>query len=204
MTTNQYIQVDSSVLNTTEHCTGHIYLYTKYNGINHFIIGHNKEHNNGASLGGFKKLFNHLKIQETLLETICREFSEETLDCLFSKDKTNDLINYLTKGIFTTRKSEKGQHYVVFCDATNMVFDMEKINIEFKQKLNDPNLTPDQQENDYLTMVSFDNIKTALHNNESNKSSDNIIVKDHANVDIKIRNVCIPAFKWILTSKSEI
>lgn len=186
MDTIQYTKVNSSILNTKEQCTGHVYLFTKYNSTICVIVGHHAIHNNAASLGGFKK------DDETLLENICREFSEETLDCLMNKD---ELVHRLYNSPFITRKSVKGQHYTAFTDVRDIVFDMNRINSELTEKLKNPDLAPDQREHDYLTLIPLDNIKKAL---TSNNTNDNIIVKDYMGLDIKIRDINVPAYRWAL------
>src|SRR5437763_681911 len=106
--TVQYTKVIPLILPTSDHCTGHVYLITKHNDMLCVIVGHNTLHNNAASLGGFKKG------SETLLETIYREFSEETLDCLMP---TVDLGRRLEHSTIITRRSDKGQHYTAFIDV---------------------------------------------------------------------------------------
>lgn len=190
----QYTVVDNAVLDTTDHHTGHAYLFTAYNGTAHVILGHNKKHNNCASFGGFANP------NETLQETICREFSEETLDCVMP---ISDLINCLSNGIIITRTSSRGKHFTIFCNPEK-TFDFSKINNDFQDASQNPNLTPDQKENDYLTMVPVTAIATMLSQYEVLGSTDfsNFIVKDHMNTDVKIRDINVSAYKWIIMQEA--
>jgi hypothetical protein len=195
-----YTVADDSVLDGTDHCTGHVYLFTIYNEMIHVILGHNKKHNNCASFGGFANP------NETLRETICREFSEETLDCVMS---TSDLITCLSNCMIITRTSSKGKHFTIFCNS-GKIFDFSKISSDFVNALQNPNLTQDQQENDYLTMVPLVNIINAFNLNDVSVISggfqtatdfSNFIVKDYKNNDVKIRDINVPAYKWIIMEK---
>ena len=72
ISTIQYTFVPISVLDTKGHRTGHVHLYLMKNGRRYAILGHNKEHDNIASLGGFSN------DGETLSETILRVYGRIT------------------------------------------------------------------------------------------------------------------------------
>lgn len=182
----QYTKVDTSILNTKDHCTGHVYLMSKYNNCYYVVMGHNKLRNYCTSFGGFKN-----SSSETLMDTICREFSEETLNCLINN---HDLKKYLSKSTIITRKSPKGQHYISFSIIPNAIFDIKKIDTNFKQLLKNPNLTTDEQENDYLTLIPLVNIQNALM---KKININDFIVKDYLNHDVKIRDISVTVFEWI-------
>ena len=179
--------VSDILLKTRDHCTGHVYLL---NINRNLILGHNEKHDNVCSFGGFRNS------GETLMETITREFREETLDCVLPYDVLEKML--LEKSVIITRTSIKGQHYTVFCNADDHDFDLEKINHKFKNALTDPDLTPDQMENDQIVMVNLDVVADAIRQNES--STKIIVVPDITNSDCKIRDINVPAYKWFIES----
>ena len=173
---------------TRNHCTGHVYLLD----INSYmILGHNLNHDNVCSFGGFSNP------EETLMETIIREFREETLDCVLPHNVLEKLL--LEKSVIITRRSVKGQHYTVFCNAKDHYFDPEKINREFKNALTDAFLTIDQKENDRIVMVKLDVIADVIQTNE-NTSTKIIVVPDITNSDCNIRDINVPAYQWFIRS----
>ena len=179
-----YTIVDPSVLNTKSHITGHVYLITN----DCVILGHNEKHNNVASFGGFNEE------GETLLETLQREFQEESLYCLFDN---NTLEKYLRNAKVITRLSPKGRHYTFFAWINDITFDIKEININFKKALANPNLTDSQKENNYLVMVKLTDIQKVI----TNGSTDDIIVKNHFGDDeLRIRNINIPAYNFFFAN----
>lgn len=178
------------LLNTHDHCTGHVYLIDSSKNI---LLGHNEKHDNVCSFGGFSNP------GETLMETIIREFSEETLDCVLTSDSLKSYI--LSSSVVITRRSIKGQHYTVFCEVENRNFDLLKINNELKKARTNPSLTPDQLENDRIVMVNLSTIANAI-NFEDNKLK-NITIFDSTNEKVNIRDINIPAYKWFIQSLND-
>jgi hypothetical protein len=180
-TTIETEHIPAILINTYDHCTGHVYLIFK-NDQNKYeiILGHNEIHDNLASFGGFKNS------GESLLQTICREYAEESLECIFPED---DLVNHLMhNSVMITRKSDKGQHYTIFCNVTGLKLDRKSIQVQFKNKRTNPDLTKDQKENDNIVFVSLDNIQ---------QSVDGSVIDCDGNIQ-KIRNINMPAYNWFL------
>jgi len=177
------------VLSTTNHRTGHVHLYITREGRRYAILGHNREHDNLAVLGGFSNA------GETLLETIQREFMEESLGCIFD---TGTIKGYLESGTVYTRTSSMGQHYTVVCDIGECLIDIDEVNAKFRHALKDPNLTADQRENDFLVMVPLDEIGSAIEGNDSD-----VLVQvnlDGKDMNLRIRNINIPGYKFVLSN----
>lgn len=173
----------ATTLNTTGHSTGHVYLiYKNKDESYNIILGHNEKYDNLASFGGFSEE------GETLLQTICREFDEEALGCIFSEETLISLLQ--NHSVMITRKSVKGQHYTVFCNATGLEFDESKINGDFLIRRQNPELTVCQKENDYIVVVSLAEI-------EQNLMIDNkdVVMDSNGKVQ-RIRDINIPAYKW--------
>lgn len=189
MTEISYTQLTCNyeLLTTTRnHITGHVYLIFRDDQGNYqVILGHNEKHDNVASFGGFSEE------GENLLQTICREYSEETLDCILSLD---DLISALaTKSVVITRKSPKGHHFTVFCNVTGLSFNLKTIQSNFKEKLNQPDIKSCQQENDNIVVVNLKDIENAIREN-------NYVVKDFDFHNQKIRDINVPAYKWFVNA----
>lgn len=176
----------AKILNSTGHCTGHVYLIfkdeNKHDSTHNIILGHNEKHDNLASFGGFSEE------GETLLQTICREFAEEALGCIFTEETLIDLVhNY---SVMITRKSVKGQHYTVFCNVSGLEFNESVINDHFLLERQNPYLTECQKENDYLVVVPLVEIEQKLMIDNSN------LVTDSNGKLQKIRDINVPAYKW--------
>ena len=89
-----------------------------------------------------------------------------------------------------TRKSVKGQHYTVFCNATGMEFDKLKTQAKFIVQRQQPNLTTCQKENDHIVVISLQNIKQAIITNTNS-------VMDLDRQIQRVRDVNIPAYRWL-------
>ncbi|QKF93481.1 NUDIX domain-containing protein [Fadolivirus algeromassiliense] len=172
--------VDTSVLDITTHITGHVFIITKNKNI---ILGHNKIFDYIASFGGYKD------DNETLLETILREWTEETHESIMDK-KT--LFTYLKNAKCIMNQTEKGVHYTFFCEIDDIEFDMDMINNKLNKALCIPNLKEDQLENDYITLVSLDDIKFALLKGDYK-------IKNHLGKYETIRNSNILYYKIYLS-----
>ena len=177
-----YIQIPNNEIskvltNTFDHYSGHVIICCEYQEELHIILGHNKEYNNVATFGGLSDN------NENLLSTIIREYSEESLDCVLSKDEIiNKLL--LTPIALIKRTSSKGTHYHIFITVCG---NFNKMREQFKQKLINENLTKDQLENDNLVLVPFANIVKI--NNDTN-------IKDFENNNVILRLVILDAFIW--------
>jgi len=169
--------------NTFDHCTGHVYLLFKKNGEYYVIVGHNKDHDNIASFGGF------VAPGESLKTTILREYEEETLNCLFPTKQIERML--LDCNMIITRKSAKGQHYTAFCDIGSTNVDIEEIEQKFAVALTDPNLTADQKENDKLVVIALRDIMEKIDEVSP-------IVKDSNGIDRKIRDINMPAYRYLI------
>lgn len=178
-----YTLVDVSVLNTTSHITGHVYLIT--NG--YVILGHNRHHNHIDSFGGYSEE------GETLLETVKREFQEESLECIFNNET---LEKYLWKSQIIMRKSDKGEHYSIFAKIDDISFDINSINISFKQAFTNPNLTEFQKEHDYIVMVLLSDIHSGIIDNHTD-----VFVKDPFGDEyFKIRPINIVSYIFLFAN----
>jgi ADP-ribose pyrophosphatase YjhB (NUDIX family) len=186
-----YTEIDKikilDTLSGTEHCTGHVYLILKHCGEPHVLLGHNAEHNNICSFGGFSDN------GESLLNTILREHQEETLGCACSQEKLAVLLSYKSRMI--TRKSPKGQHYTAFTEVPEDFsdIDIDDSNMKLTEKLKNPDLTECEKENDYLVLVPLNTIRAAL---ENHKPGQKLLVKDTKGVENEIRDINIPAYRW--------
>lgn len=180
---------------TIDFFSGHIYLIT--NG--YVIVGHNRKHDNIAALGGLGDP------NETLLMAILREYLEESLGCLFSKDALNklgfdteiDFIKHvlLNCNMLITRKSSKGHHYSAFCDISHIPFDIKEVEQRFIIASANPDLKDAQKENDMIVMVALDDIKETLQNGRWN-------VKDSNGIERTIRDVNGPPYDYLLKNVS--
>jgi inhibitor of KinA sporulation pathway (predicted exonuclease) len=182
--------ISETLLNTTTHCTGHVYQIFKVQDKPFVLLGHNEKHNNIASFGGFKEK----DVPETLLGTIIREHREETLGCVLSDEELSKLL--LTESKLITRSSVKGQHYTTFIEVSSDI-NLDEANRKFKERLNNPELTEDERENDYLVLVSLDTIRDAVVTNPV--TGPIVLVKDINGVQNEIRDINVPAYKWLLS-----
>lgn len=172
----EYIIVNNNIIDTTTHITGHVFIITKHNEV---ILGHNKYFDYIASFGGYK---DH---NETLLDTILREWNEETHECIINSEQ---LVKYINKSKIIMNHTEKGDHYTCFCKIDDMEFDINIINKYFTQAISQPILKEDQLENDYMVMISLDDIMMSL-----SKGDDK--VKNHFGKYEKIRKTNISYYK---------
>lgn len=183
----QYTRINTKdipdVLNKKDqHCTGHVYLMNSDYDI---LLGHNKKYKNVCSFGGFASP------GESLADTVLREFQEETLGTVMNSEALSELI--LTKSIMITRTSPKGRHYTLFCNSNAFDFDLDLINATFALKLTDPNLTADQLENDYVTIVNLKSVSAVIEQNKLDTTDINGFV-------VHLREINIPAYKWLISA----
>lgn len=177
----QYTEVNQDALNINHHVTGHVYLFANIDGKVCVLLGHNKDHDNVASFGGFSDG------NETVRETILREFQEETLGALMSLEL---LSSFLDKGRIITRQSQKGHHFTVFCQIGP--FKMDGVNEKFKIALQNPDLKEDERENDYLVALGLEKIQEAVKNSPNEKE---------VYVDgFHIRDINVPVYRWIFSN----
>jgi hypothetical protein len=88
-----------------------------------------------------------------------------------------------------TRKSIKGHHFTAFCKAGSI--DIKEIEQKFALALTNPNLTPDQKENDTIVIIALDEII-------EKQAEAAPIVKDSNGIDRKIRDINMPAYRYLI------
>jgi len=176
-----YTIVDPCVLDLTTHSTGHVYIITKNRNV---ILGHDKKYDHIGSFGGFGDP------DETLLQTILREWDEESHGSIMDKET---LVKYLKTGKIIMHSSPKGQHYTFFCKIDDLEFDIKDINTKFADSISKPDLKEDQLEHDYIVMVSLDDIKEAL------AKGDDKIKNSFGKVE-KIRNINISCYNFFFAN----
>lgn len=170
---------------TQNHCSGHIRLFFKQDD-KHLItiLGHNEKYDNVTSFGGFADP------NETLLDTLLREYMEESLGAVTTEQMMKDLL--LKECTIIHRKSNKGDHYTVFCIIDNISFDIKTIRTKFKHERSKPNLNSGQKENDDIVFVGLDTITNAFGEN----LSADVIVENTERNKVTIRGINMPAYKW--------
>lgn len=164
---------------TKSHDTGHVFLFDKNNNL---VLG--SSNNNISSFGGYKDA------NEVLIDTIVREYREETLDCVYDYKLLQKQI--LSKSIVIIRKSFKGSHYTVFCKIDNHEFNSKQINKCFKLKLC-PELPDEYKEHDRISVVNLNTIIDAIRQNT-------YIVTDTDNKFYTIRSTNILEYQWLISS----
>lgn len=189
-----YTKIDKSEISnvltkTNDHHTGHVYLLDSNRNL---ILGHNKKYDNVCSFGGFSE------VGETLLDTIIREFKEESLECVFPAGDLKKLL--LEDSIIITRNRDGKQFYTAFCNVKNYKFNLEEINKNFTQALTNPDLKAGQKENDRIVIVNLDTIANAIKLNPGAKQ---IVVPDITNNNCNIRDINIPAYQWFIQSLAD-
>ena len=188
-------QIRKTLETTFDHCSGHVYPLLKLDDQLCVLVGHNAKYGNVASFGGFSEQYEGSQDKESLLETILREYEEESLECVTDRETLKNKI--FEKSALITRKSPKGCHYTIFCFFDNLNIDPSIINQKFKEKRNDPNLTltKGQLENDYVVCIPLNNIK------EQDKGLMNdLTTSDFNDNEITIRSINMPAYRWLLSS----
>lgn len=185
---------------TVDHCSGHVYPLITMEGQLCVILGHNAKYGNVASFGGFSEQHeNKSANKESLLETILREYAEESLGCITTKDEMREKL--FNSCALITRRSPKGQHYTAFCNVDDLGFDYQKANDKFKQIRSDPNsnLTEGEKENDYIVCVPLDGIKkNDIKCDEA--PHENVVTKDYTGQEVTIRGINMPAYRWLFSS----
>lgn len=190
MSNIHYTQIAESNTNNIlcsakNHCSGHIRLFFEQNGLFYTILGHNEKYDNVTSFGGFADP------GETLLDTLLREYMEESLGSITTETTMRNLL--LDKCTLIHRRSVKGDHYTVFC-MLNYVPDIKTIRENFKTARSGPNLNSGQKENDDIVFVSLDVIVSAFSEN----IEIDVCVKNSENNLVKIRGINMPAYKWFV------
>ena len=183
-----------NVLRTTfDHCSGHVYPLVKRDTKFFVVLGHNSKFKNVASFGGFSEQYEGSDTKESLLETITREYKEESLGCITDKKTMKQKL--LETNALVTRQSQKGHHYTAFCFLEN--FDFNDACSKFNQIRKDPNsnLMIGQLENDYLVLVPLENIKKDVVDNPPN-----LTTSDHLGNQVTVRDINVPVYKWLFSS----
>lgn len=203
--------IETALMTIDKHFTGHVYMLQKRciqenedddeeeENKWEVILGHNANHDNIASFGGFSNP------GESLFNTINREFEEETLGVICD---SNQLLTLLRQhSVMITRTSRKGQHYTLFCDATSLSIDNKKIESDFEEtrRTNKDTLTKDQLENDKICIVSLGDIKYTIMSSLANEK-DAIVIDQNKKPQL-IRDINLAAYKWLfddyLTTQKE-
>lgn len=180
----KYEEVTPAALNLTNHITGHVYLFVKIGEKDFVILGHNEDHDNVASFGGF---IERGEPKETVRQTILREFQEETLGVLMNSEV---LSSFLQQGRIITRQSPKGHHFTVFCQIGN--FNIDGMNNRFVTIRQNQKLTEAERENDYLVALEVEKIKEAIERAPNDKE---------VYVDgIHLRDINVAVFKWFFSN----
>lgn len=204
-----YAQINSleikEIFNTNHlHHSAHIYLFfediIENNKKLFFIQGHNKEHNNIDSFGGFRD-----DKDKSLLETILREFSEETLDCICDGNILTKFI--FEKSIIITRQpigqiNNNQIRYIIFCNITDLGIKYENIHNIFEsfiKKSQNINLTESQKENDYLVCIDIDDIMKSLDDYSEFPKNKKVIVYFNGKQE-EIRNGNLRSWQWFIKS----
>jgi len=182
-----------SLFTVKDHCSIHVRLFwIDKDGKLVTALGHNEKYDNGTSFGGFGES------GETLLETLLREYMEESLGSLTTDQKLKEYL--LDDCTIVRRTSIKGDHYTVFCTIKDTMFDIDVTRSIFKQERAKPDLNEGQKENDDIVFVSLDEISNAFGEN----LSADVNVKTTEGQTIKIRGINMPAYKWFVdTLKKE-
>jgi hypothetical protein len=171
-------KIKETLLNTYDHFTGHVYLlYKTY--VDMVVLGHNKKHDNVASFGGFAE------VKENLLETIRREFREESRGTVLTEEKLIEILQ--NKSVMITRTLKGKQYYTLFCMADQLLDDMKTIQKNFQEKQKEPGLTDGEKENDNIVFIPIENIKQNIDKIE--------LITDIDGKPQKIREINIPAYK---------
>ena len=178
--------VQQTLENICNHCSGHIRLFFLMDGEYYTILGHNEKYDNVTSFGGFSDP------SETLIQTLIREYMEESLGSVTTAEEMEQLL--LQKCVVIHRESAKGHHYTIFCNFADRKFDIGTIRKNFKQKRNQPDLSPGQKENDDIVIVSLKAIKNAISTDETA----DVYVNDTDCRTVKIRGINLPAYKWFI------
>lgn len=160
--------------NVRDHCSGHVIVLMSIDDKLHIVLGHHSFYDALATFGGFSQE------GETLMETILRRSSEESLDSIVDKSTMEDLL--MNSIAMITRKSAKGRHYSVFVKVSG---DFSEMKEQFTQASSKPDLTEGQKENDYLALVPLANI-----------TSDDQ-TKDFEGNPVNIRDVTLDGYKWL-------
>lgn len=135
-------------MNKSDHYSAHVALWNSDMGL---ICGITSDTHEISTFGGLAEN------NETVLQTIVREFQEETLGILFTNEQ---LISILHDSQHFVRKSDLGNHYnfYVVLDTSP---DIDHIRREFVKKLEKYDL-PEYREHEGLTMIPQKSIQTGL------------------------------------------
>jgi hypothetical protein len=173
------------------------------------IYGLNAEHNNIASFGGLRNKKPDGQ-DENVLETVLREFSEETLDVICTKEKITKLLKEcinehnthfdLTTSVIKEEPSKGKFHWNFFVNAKESDIDIVDCQRKFKEKLEEQeqNLSSDQKENKELVVVQFDEVERkilAATGKGFVTDMKNIHVNDVNGRSLHLRDACVPALK---------
>ena len=195
-----YIRIESNNIkkvlqNTFNHCSGHVYPLITVDKHVCVLLGHNAKYNNVASFGGFSEQYEGSETKESLLDTILREYTEESLGCITDEETMKQKL--FESSALITRESPKGHHYTAFSFIDGLNVDFVKANENFKHirenSIND--LTKGQLENDQLVCVPLENIKKS-----DTGEMANLTVNDIFGKDVSIRGINLPAYRWLLSS----
>lgn len=128
------------------HTSAHIYLIHKH----HIILGYNARYNILASIGGYKDK------SENLIQTISREYEEETLNAITPTEQLNYFITNSSICISDNLR------YSIFCNISNLELNYNTISHNFKRLALNPNLTSYQKEYDDIITLPLLDIYTSI------------------------------------------
>ncbi|CAH6419634.1 Hypothetical protein HVR_LOCUS706 [uncultured virus] len=188
----------------TYHNTAHVIVLADVFEQRCIIYGHNVNHNNLATFGGFADA------GETLEQTLCREFHEETLDAICNgvtlkamlKDPNCTTIVYRQVpgrgGVISYRFS----FYVDLSSYRNFhgetPLNFEDCEHSFLGTLNQKGefLKEEEKENDHLVAVPLSEIRNKIYS----LPEDAVRVVDIKRKEYLLRGVTIPTLKFYLES----
>lgn len=167
--------IHSFLTQTKKFRAAHLYLI---HGTN-MILAHHRQLNIISSFGGYSEP------NETLIETTTREFSEESLGCIMPSNQLVDRLHNIDKLVCHTDNQHR--YYSMFCDISDMQFNIEAINWLYNYTIDEHQLMSHQLEYDGIVSVPIREIERAISNGTC--IPNNYIIREQ-NVDV---------YRWFLS-----
>lgn len=176
-----------TAFNSKGHRSGHIIVLVNVNRYGCVLMGKHRTHSHAEMFGGYAQE------DETLKETVLREFSQQTLDCIMTSQELEAHLMSQTSMILM-HESRKGRRYIVVFETKKHLSSMKECQEMFllKSKSLD-SARAEQQKYSSLIAVLWYNFSE-----DDRRDGKNMQTTDTDNNPVSVSSVQMPAFRRMI------